>query len=344
MINRDQVRAGTHEYTGHCGWVDWTHAGGWEPGMIRPDVVRLWSQFPHAIRPNQRSNPRPSPGGNGYLVTHISDADPLIRYERQVAASPLTPLNPLAVECLPRDLQGHGLRPRVWFIPLAGLNETRSREIALAIYRIACEDVERGQTIHNFISHSTFAFEDLVSNLIAFYRHIIGYTLGDIRRIAGGVVQGDDLRRDLSRYVLNAMDGAGVRQQVLQSRHWDRAYLFNDLLPPQLISALRRQNSQAIREAVQALPQLERTVDIPERPGVSVADGPPVILESSRAITIPPPPELRGGGTRGFVLLPPELHAINLIEPGQNPGDGLFWSYDPANPRQRELDRPTGRR
>lgn len=187
MINRNQVRAGTHEYTCHCGWVDWTHAGGWEPGMIRPDIVRLWSQFPHAIRPNQRSNPRPSPGRNGYLVTHISDADPLIRFQRRVAESPLTPLTPL-IEFLPRDLQGHGLRPRVWFIPSAGLNETRSREIALAIYRIACEDVERGQRIHNWISHSSFAFEDLVSNLIAFYRHIIGYTLGDIRRIAGGVV------------------------------------------------------------------------------------------------------------------------------------------------------------
>lgn len=138
------------------------------------------------------------------------------------------------------------------------------------------------------------------------------------------------------------MDGAGVRQEVLQSRHWDRAYLFNDLLPTQLISALRRQNSQAIREAVQALPQLERTVNIPGSPRVSVGDGPPVIqVAPSRAI--PPPPELRGGGTRGFVLLPPEFRAINLIEPGQNPGDGLFCPYDPANSRQRELDRPTGR-
>jgi len=181
-----------------------------------------------------------------------------------------------------------GLRSRVWFVPAAGLSEIRSREIALAIYRIGCDDVERGQGLtHDVVSHSAFSFEDAVSNLIAFYRHVMGYSITQIRQIAGGF-EDRAQRLRIAQELLRAMDQAGVQQSSLRSTHWDRAYLFTDLCRPC------------------------------QQPA--------------------------GRGTRGFVLLPPQLRAVSLIDPGQSPGQGLFWRYDPDNARQRQLDRSTGRR
>jgi hypothetical protein len=145
MIEVSDVEQDRHEYTCRCGWIDWGHA---EPG--REDVVSLWEQFPGTTGSNTDS--LETDGGTLWRVKHKSEVPP--GWKGKLAR--------LAMPSL-----------RAYFVRDFGRKPDAYKGIALAIYMKACEDFEDIQDFAEdlgFGSHSAFSFEDLPSNLLAFYQ------------------------------------------------------------------------------------------------------------------------------------------------------------------------------
>ena len=234
MIDRASITApdgqSPSEYTTRCGWIDWGHA---TPN--RDDAVYTWAQFPHPIRagqlPLELHTIRPSlraaarsmgiPHPDGYLIQHV----------------------PVMTRGAHRTL-----RDAVTFF----YNVPRSRTEAeyrnryYRMYQRGCHLAELYQSPHRGMTaeHSVNSFEDLVSNLMAFFANVMGLAPGRydrpadhgrreraamsaIRHLAGGF-ENRDTRVAVSTAVFEGMHSI---QASLRASSWTHAYLFNDLVP-----------------------------------------------------------------------------------------------------------------
>ena len=226
MFTRSHVQSGEAEYTTQCGWIDWGHA--WP---LREDVVNIWAQLPHrrvAGQPALRL--RPVADGHGFQVTNVALVDTALR--RLISPS---------------------RRTFSYVVPSLGdpahvtpAQEDFYRGAALWIYKQGCQRAEQLQQVYGgrHVNVSYFAFEDLVSNLLAFYGYVMGWANGSteavreangklqIRLRAGGLGT-QSLRRQMSLAVWQAMGTTERiwRQLTRRATNWTQCYLFNDLVP-----------------------------------------------------------------------------------------------------------------
>lgn len=207
MVDKDSVSKGQHEYTCLCGWIDWSHAT-----PDREDLVDLWSQLPHVVKKNQKPlRLRPVANKTAYFVS-LDTSLSLIGTKRRAIRS---------------GVLGHTTFH--FQVPNRGANEYWYRRYALYIYQQGCEHLEHLQVTTEARHHSVYSFEDLVSNLLAFYGHVYSWNREDaIRRCGGWTDKKLALKNSLD--VVAAMEAEkGLWQEELKSFSWDKAFLFNDL-------------------------------------------------------------------------------------------------------------------
>jgi hypothetical protein len=299
------------EYTTRCGWIDWGHA---TPN--RDDAVYTWAEFPHPIRPGQ-------------LPLDLQVIRPSFRRAFQAMGVPH--LDGYIVRHVPVITQGahRYLRGAVTFfynIP-RGRNEEEYRNRYLYMYQRGCRLAEAYQSPHRLMTpeHSVNSFEDLVSNLLAFYANVMGLAPGRydrpaehgrreqaaktaIRRIAGGF-EDRGTRVAVSTAVFEGMHSI---QASLRATNWTDAYLFNDLVParhrpnslrgwqplPQVIRRIQPAQSycfpHAAREAIQSL--LETGGDAAEWTRERAADVAGAVAGAGRWIRDRVSPSPAGGG------------------------------------------------
>jgi hypothetical protein len=218
MINEDGVKDGTYEYTTKCGWIDWKHAT-----PDRPDLPDFWSQFPHMIKKGQKPlNLHPLRSG-GYLVYYRPDLGYLKHKMPEIR-------HKMFVYKIPN-----------WG-PLFNFDENKYKGAALYIYKKGCEFTEKMQGKSSILGKmaTEYSFEDLVSNLIAFYMYIEGWSEGTLRSIAGGfsdkkyreTVSLQVVRNYTKMYGRNIKKlgkyGQMLSQMNLRASGWDKAFLFNN--------------------------------------------------------------------------------------------------------------------
>lgn len=215
MIELDHVTNGRAEYTFKCGWIDWSHAGGNPNGgdaQTRDDIRLLWDQFDRApLRPD-----------GGFVVSHEPDVD-----------SYTSRCYPLQRRETSEGYDTVGSRWR--YFVRHSMDRERYKRVAFDIYRRGCMFAERLQQVCllNAVSGSAYSFEDLVSNLLAFYRHLEHWNKPRILDVCGAL-QRDPDRISVSARVHAAMEKFRVDQRTLRASNWSQAYLLNDLAVPEL--------------------------------------------------------------------------------------------------------------
>ena len=147
-----------YDYSCRCGWIDWTHAG-----ADRPDLDQLRRQFPNP--PIARGTPlhqmqfRATPQGNRVFEVRLQ----------------------------PNNIGGWGwpsplaIRERRWTVEDCGGDRQRYLKKALSIYLEGCVATEAMQS--QSLGRSSFSFEDMTSNLLAFYQVLGEIRPAQIRRI-----------------------------------------------------------------------------------------------------------------------------------------------------------------
>lgn len=192
-ITRESVKKGEHIYSCKCGWIDRAHASMDESlpeSDIRLDVTEIWKQFPAEGRPGKRS-----PGRRGFVVTYI----PAIG----IVSSNLLPFN----------------FPKVWFVKDMAGSLDAYRSIFLRLYQLGNERMEEIQALFDFIKHSSFSFEDLPSNTIAWYRGIFGMNYAAVNQACQTVSQADSEA---------LADATNIDSVLIKNKIWTKALLFND--------------------------------------------------------------------------------------------------------------------
>lgn len=140
-----KIVKGLLEYSHNCGWIDWGHA--------RPDgPKKLWEQV---------LNEKENPGGDKDYFR--------VRYRQDMGTAAL----------------GVSLRAGVEkdFLVKRGLSVDQKKSVALAIMMDVTEAFEgmQGSWPYRWVTTSSFSEDDLMSNVIAFYRAVEGYSEQDIR-------------------------------------------------------------------------------------------------------------------------------------------------------------------
>jgi hypothetical protein len=147
-----------YDYSCRCGWIDWGHAG-----ADRPDLVQIRKQFP---------NP-PIAGGT-----------PLQRMRFQTTTQGKRVFE---VRLQPGQVGGLGwpsplaIRERRWTVEDCSGDRQRYLRKALSIFLEGCRVTELRQL--QAFGQSGFSFEDMTSNLLAFYQALGGIRQEEIRRI-----------------------------------------------------------------------------------------------------------------------------------------------------------------
>ena len=206
MVEEDSVKNGVQEYTCLSGWIDWSHAV-----PDRMDLTNLWAQFPHSVRKGQEPlRLCPLPGKKGYQIGY----DASLSLNWKVKAG-------MKVLGLPTVFR--------YEVKDFGFDEEKYKRTALHIYQKGCEYVERVQLLMESMHHSSFSYEDLASNLLAFYMHVEGWNREAAMRRCGGWLD-LSLAKEISLAVHEAMEkDPRLNQETLKASGWDKAYLFNDL-------------------------------------------------------------------------------------------------------------------
>jgi hypothetical protein len=185
MIELSSVQKGGHVYSCKCGWIDTAHADG-----DRRDV-NVWKQFP-----GSGGTPKRSPGRRGWLIEYIP--------AKGIISQTRLPLN----------------FSQWWFVrDLAGGKDAFLR-VALRLYQLGNEKMEelQGGSLDN-IKHSSFSFEDLPSNTIAWYRGVLGISWEDV------VKECQVLGKDDSVKLAKAIN---VENDLRKNHDWTKALFFND--------------------------------------------------------------------------------------------------------------------
>lgn len=189
MIKLSQVREGEHQYSCLCGWIDNAHASmGDSDDDIRLDVGENWKQFPPGV------NSRRSPGNQGWLLNY-----------RQ----PVGLMSNVAKLTFPTQ----------WFIRDLKGDRDAYRGVALRLYQRGNEHLEALQAATDFIKQSSFSYEDLSSNLIAWYRGVMGFTRARVKEVCQVISAADSLA---------LAQAINIDQIHEKNREWGKALLFND--------------------------------------------------------------------------------------------------------------------
>lgn len=162
MADRSDIQPTTSgwrplSYTCCCGWIDWGHA---LPGS----ALALKAQID-----TERSA---WPGLDGQQVFLDGQPAYIIWYGQEMGAGPI-----------------RVSAARHWIVR-KGLTRNQRDSVALAIFRHASQEFEQlqGTGVLSIISgHSSFSPEDLVSNLLGFYRAFRGKSEAEMRQLCGEV-------------------------------------------------------------------------------------------------------------------------------------------------------------
>jgi hypothetical protein len=236
------------EYTCDCGWIDWNHAV-----ADRQDLVRIWSQLPHAPRAGLRTSTLvrvPMRKIHYFKVSFDIDQS-----WRQKLVS-----------------LGIGAKTRFTFYVLDKGTGAAAwpfyKQAALHIYMMGCCVTESIQLFNFDWKHkSGFSMEDLASNLLAFYMHVEGLSREDIVRKSGGWVDARTAKQK-SLAVFEAME----RNHRTQPKgfQWFQASLFNDLVP--LRPADKRSGWHSMPQAFQGIKPIAAACYIPPAPLLSESE------------------------------------------------------------------------
>jgi hypothetical protein len=242
------VKAGEHTYSCNCGWIDHAHGSmdRTQPETEhRLDVMENWKQFPVTGHTGKRS-----PGGRGWIVNYVPAVG--------IVSSNLLPLD----------------FPHRWFVRDLGGNLDAYRGVALRLYQLGNERMEEIQENFDRIKHSSFSYEDLPSNTIAWYRGVMGLKIADVDRECQVVTRAE------SEALAAAID---VDKIKTKNHDWTKALLFNDKCEP-----CRKRGQTA--SGFQLLPEVFRKVTpghVTRTPGVG--DAWPYI-HAPVVIPVPVPP------------------------------------------------------
>lgn len=191
-VSLESVKKGEHIYSCKCGWIDRAH-GSMDESLpesdIRLDVTEIWKQFPAEGRSGTRS-----PGKRGFVVKYI----PAVGI--------------VSSNILPFDF------PKLWFVRDMAGSLDAYRQICLRLYQMGNERMEEIQRFFDPIKHSSFSFEDLPSNTIAWYRGVLGMGYKAVNQACQTVSQADSeaLATDTN-----------IDSNFTKNRNWTKALLFN---------------------------------------------------------------------------------------------------------------------
>ena len=156
---------------------------------IRLDVIANWKQFP--TQPNARR----SPGGTGWLINY-----------RQ----PVGIMSNVAAFTFPTG----------WYIKDLPRGAEAYRGVALRLYQLANDHLEQLQGGPSEpIRHSSFSYEDLSSNMIAWYRGALGYTRARVNDICQTISKEQSVELATAIGIDNILD---------KNREWGKTLLFSD--------------------------------------------------------------------------------------------------------------------
>lgn len=174
MINISEVISGMtsiggnsvhrYEYSCRCGWIDWDHAR-----ADRPDALHIRSQFPHP------------PMAGGLTLGQIR----WLPDQGMGRTFRVSLPRELLLESANRYVRDYARETHKYF------------EIALAIYLEVCRAQENlqalgdraGAATHIPSGNSGYSFEDMTSNVLAFYQTMMGHSREQIRRLCQVVPQ-----------------------------------------------------------------------------------------------------------------------------------------------------------
>lgn len=211
---KDVYRA---EYTVHCGWIDWSHAG-----PDREDLKTIWGDLPPQ-------------NGRTFATTIVRDLETnqVVSYWR------------VRVPLLYGSSIGH---TQTWYVlDDGGKISNHYKRAALTLYEISCAAVEQKQSERtaDLIGNSGWSMEDLVSNLMAFYGYIEKLDRKEIISICGGWTDPQEAAKN-SKEIYDLLDeddtvwgdvypkGHDFGQPSAKSKGFRKAYLYNRKLPNRL--------------------------------------------------------------------------------------------------------------
>jgi RHS repeat-associated protein len=148
LARRSQIAGGGLTYSCNCGWIDWGHANPTAANSLWKDITNGGTQSTsgkgfHLSFSETAGIPMPHFGG--YIIDFPTEGSYFVRHN---------------------------------------LSVKQKESVALAIFQEVSVRFESGQRgmlgIQDKIMHSSFSEEDLVSNLIGFYRAVKGYARADI--------------------------------------------------------------------------------------------------------------------------------------------------------------------
>ncbi len=149
---RDGIPSGRYSFSSNCGWIDWSHA---DPGLANTLITRVRNAS-DALRVAGSS----SPSGTGDLITPTMTSS----------------VPQVGVVLSSASMSVHLLRP---------LSSDEVFAVALSLFKKLSVVFETQQQWTDLIGSSSFAQEDLPSNLIGFYRAVLGYSRAGIGRFCG---------------------------------------------------------------------------------------------------------------------------------------------------------------
>ncbi|MEH2236633.1 eCIS core domain-containing protein [Nostoc sp.] len=149
---RSGIPEGRYSFSSNCGWIDWSHA---VPVLVNTLIIKVRNAS-NALR-GAGSSP---PSGTGDLSTPtMTSSFPHIGVVLSSASLSVRLLRPLSAD--------------------------EVFAVALSLFKKLSVVFETQQQWTDLIGSSSFAQEDLPSNLIGFYRAVRGYSRADIGRFCG---------------------------------------------------------------------------------------------------------------------------------------------------------------
>ena len=275
------------EYTRKCGWIDWAHAT-----PDRNDLKMIWAAL--GDRPLREDG---SLDMSKIAIVRGNDgsAHHYIRVPFQLEISLKTRI-------------GSGF-PDYNFTGYVKIHPQHNRayyqQAALSLYLWACGQVEshQGSWVLEWKASSSFAMEDMISNLMAFWQHTYSLKADTVMEMAGGWVDRTESLK-MSTLVFDAMEKKGVAQPKSSFKEWYKAHLFNDVADIDD----KRGGWHIIPEAFQLMKPIPFHQDDP--PGSTIG------IDWDTDAVLPTP----GAGSRASSYLP---HLRGHFETTGLPGQGM---------------------
>jgi hypothetical protein len=151
---RSGSKDGRYNFSSNCGWIDWSHAD----AALAQGLINKVKQTSDALR---TAGPNATDATRDFSSPAMTSKVPyagLVLSSASVNVRLLQPLSP-----------------------------TEINSVALSIFKTLSIAFEAQQLWTDFIGSSSYAQEDLPSDLIAFYMAVKGYTKDDIKKYCGAV-------------------------------------------------------------------------------------------------------------------------------------------------------------